>query len=669
MVNLPLLRTLDVTGYGLFPGDGTGEPGLHVRFIPGLTLILGANGLGKTTLVTMLYRLLTGPNDVSGLTAGGELGTARLRVIPLRGSARQTFAQRVADNAAEATARLTFDAGGVEVSVERGLRDLTLRSFSIAGAPSTQDEQQYQDAMVELAKVSTFSDWVLLLRYIVFYFEDRRSLVWDPSAQRQLLRVLFLEPDQAQHWADREREILEEDSRLRNMQSVLNRLESEISHVESLAVDEPEVREKLQEIDNDQQEAQESLDRATSTLLDVEARHERARLRFLTLEQDREGRYRELERAQLLAVNARLPQHSDSARYILAQILTEDHCLVCGSDVPDVSQSMESRIQGNECVICGSKLSDGNAETPIDLTDARITTREQEFQRVESELGTAKAALEESEEERKRTGNEVEELHARIAQNRAWMEQLVRRLPPEERELRQQRHEYLSMRAVLKEGQSQLADMRSAFEEVITLANVAVRAKAAEVQNSFTAYARDFLVEDCHLEWSPRLDRLGQSGQSFEFPAFGLALGGSDFIESVRRSGPDDVSESQREFIDISFRMALAKVAAFHHVTTLVMDAPESSLDAVFVGRAAKVLSTFSYPGAGNCLVVTSNIVVGGLVPALLQGATVESDWDERIVDLLAVATPTAAVLNLKDEYVKAKDELLDRARSNSPQA
>ncbi len=61
MINLPVFDRLDVTNYGLFPGKQD-EPGLHVPFIPGLTLVLGANGLGKTTLVTMLYRMLTGPS-------------------------------------------------------------------------------------------------------------------------------------------------------------------------------------------------------------------------------------------------------------------------------------------------------------------------------------------------------------------------------------------------------------------------------------------------------------------------------------------------------------------------------------------------------------------------------------------------------------------------------
>ena len=286
MISLPLLNRLDVTGYGLYPGGNPAAPGLHVRFRPGLTLVLGANGLGKTTLVTMLYRLLTGPYDISALMRGSDLGNASLRITKLAGIRQRTFAKRVADSAARATARLVFDVGGEQVVVERNLRDLSLRAFNVGTSPPSQDEGQYQSEMIRLANVSTFSDWILLLRYIVFYFEDRRSLVWDPSAQRQLLRILFLRPDESQKWIEREREILEMDTRVRNIRAVATGEERSLSYDQSLATSEPAIREELRELEQRHRTATESLDEITSELFAIEARHEGARLRFHTLEQE-----------------------------------------------------------------------------------------------------------------------------------------------------------------------------------------------------------------------------------------------------------------------------------------------------------------------------------------------------------------------------------------------
>jgi uncharacterized protein YhaN len=71
MINFPVLERLDISQYGLFPGPEGGQAeGLHVDFQPGITLIIGANGLGKSTLVTIIFRLLTGPFDIPGLASG-----------------------------------------------------------------------------------------------------------------------------------------------------------------------------------------------------------------------------------------------------------------------------------------------------------------------------------------------------------------------------------------------------------------------------------------------------------------------------------------------------------------------------------------------------------------------------------------------------------------------
>ena len=107
------------------------------------------------------------------------MGTASLQVRDLRPGVQTTFGHRVVDGAIRASARLVLHIGTEEVSIERNLRDLTLRSFSIGGGggANSDDEQECQEAMARLANVSSFGDWILLLRYIVFYFEDRRSLI------------------------------------------------------------------------------------------------------------------------------------------------------------------------------------------------------------------------------------------------------------------------------------------------------------------------------------------------------------------------------------------------------------------------------------------------------------------------------------------------------------
>ena len=519
--------------------------------------------------------------------------------------------------------------------------------------------------MARLANVSSFGDWILLLRYIVFYFEDRRSLVWDPTAQRQLLRILFLEPELAQEWTSHERVILETDSEFRNLRAVTNRQERHLANDESLVATEQGIREQLKELEHFLKSANESLDQVNFELPDIEDRHEKARLRFFTLEHQRESKYRELERAQLIAVNARLPGLSDSVRYILAQLLSEARCLACGNSVPSTMESMNARIRGNACVICGTDLATVMDQIPAYISEDEINLLLVQLRKIDDELEGARNILDESRSERSETSTKIQEQRAAIADSTARMETLLNRLPPAENQLYERRQELASYRSTLGILQRDLEAKRESFEQFISEANAAVEAQTSQVQESFGKYAHEFLLEDCQLVWAPRPAQLGQSGRRFEFPAFGLELGGSNFSGTLRRSGPDDVSESQREFVDISFRMALAQVGAAGHVTSLVFDAPESSLDAVFVNRAARVLGAFGQPEAGNRLIVTSNLVDGKLIPALLKEATDKGRRAERVVDLLAIAAPTAAVKSLREEYNKARDQMLKQAEED----
>jgi hypothetical protein len=141
---------------------------------------------------------------------------------------------------------------------------------------------------------------------------------------------------------------------------------------------------------------------------------------------------------------------------------------------------------------------------------------------------------------------------------------------------------------------------------------------------------------------------------------------GTDFPSPVRRTGPEQVSESQREFIDLAFRMALMKVAGSDGVSSLVIDAPESSLDAVFVTRAAKVLARFAKPSKGNRLLITSNLVEGKLIPELLTMSSLLGKRLSRLVNLFNVAEPTAATRKLDQEYRQVMSDLIGRVEHDS---
>jgi hypothetical protein len=224
----------------------------------------------------------------------------------------------------------------------------------------------------------------------------------------------------------------------------------------------------------------------------------------------------------------------------------------------------------------------------------------------------------------------------------------------------------MSLRGRLEGLRQDLNALRQDFEDLVKTDMLTIAENKTVVIDAFQTFAEGFLFESCKLKWAPHKDRVGQTGPTVDYPAFEFEMSGSDFPSPVRRSGPDQVSESQREFIDLAFRMTLMKVASDNGSGSLVIDAPESSLDAVFSERAAKVLARFGAPTGNNRLLVTSNLVEGNLIPQLLREAKIASPRSSRVVDLLRIATPTTAIRVLAADYSRVRDEIFAAAKETA---
>lgn len=660
VINLPVLYQLDVEDYGLFPGSES-NPGLHTTITPGLKLILGANGLGKTTLVTILYRMLTGPSDIPNLDSADDLGTRRLVAKRLNFWDRQIFAQRVRDGAAEARATLGFYLGETNILITRSLKTLDLLNLCINDEEIVATDDAFEQIVQERAGVSSFGDWILALRLLTFYFEDRRALIWDPTAQIQLFRLLFLPPNEAEEMTVNEREILELDSTVRNTRYILRRQERTIARTEGSLKTADEIRQQLKLSQAIQQTETARLDELNDQLATATANREEARLNALKAEQDHESAMRNLERLQLRAIEDAFPNATEVGKYVIGQILAEDKCLTCGSIVPEFAQEIQDRIHQQRCPVCGSSRNGDDAHRSTSKRDHGNVMRQVEG--LEQQVHASSMQKEAVEEAFDNLLNEIAALNASTTRRTAYIDELVRRLPPAEQKVHEQRSVLTAARAQLAEEQARLFQLRQEFKEFMAAVNQKIAQRSDAIKTAFDEYAEGFLFESCELAWSPRKRTVGQEGELVEYAAFQLDMTGSDFETVHRRTGPAQVSESQREFIDLSFRMALIDIASGGG-GSLVVDAPESSLDAVFATKAADVLIRFCETRDTNRLVVTSNLVDGDMIPELMKKASVQSEQDPRIVDLLEIAIPTAAVRRYQAQYVAVRRNLFQRARA-----
>ncbi|MDG4814690.1 ATP-binding protein [Micromonospora sp. WMMD956] len=655
-----MLEELTIKEYGLYPGTSK-HPGVRVTFKPGLTLVLGANGLGKTTLVTIMYRMLTGGHELPNMVAGREFGNRTPEARSLSRIDRRVFADRVIDDAAGATAALTFRLGRSSFRVSRSLHDLSIRSFTIDDEEQDASDTAYQAAIQDHANVPSFGDMIFLLRHLTFYFEDRRALVWDASAQRQLLRLLFLDRETAKQQASKEREIFTLDSSVRNLQYAIGREEKRAARTEKVIGSADEVRQKLQLLQGIQEDELEQLAELEEALAIVEARRQQARVNALTAEQAQESALRAVERQQLSMIRNSFPSASETARYLVGHIVANQSCLVCQSDVPGFAADLQARVLERRCVVCNSNITERTV--PRQRTNRTLTKALKDLEAAETQATAAVGERDASEAEYDARVSIIAELTARTANRAVDIDNLIKRLPPSDKAVHEHRTYLSTMRAGLAADRQKLESLRDEFGMFAARINRDIASRKEEIKRAFRSFATDFLLEGCELVWAPRKGRLGETGGLVDFPAFELEMTGTDYHSAVRRSGPQQVSESQREFIDLAFRMALMQVAT-EGGTTMVIDAPESSLDAVFVARAADVLTRYGEPSSGNRLLITSNLVEGDLIPALLRNAGIQSSRDERVVDLLAIATPTAATEQLHEQYQEVRTRIFARARA-----
>jgi len=571
---------------------------------------------------------------------------------------------RVKDEAANATATLQFTMGNSIVEVTRSLASLAVIRLAVDGVETQATEDMFQAIVGDLSGLPAFGDWILILRYLVFYFEDRRALVWDPTAQRQILRLLLLPTEVASQWAAKERSVLELDSRVRNLQSALNREEGVERQARAKASQGAAVVDQLAKLDQTLRTQVAELEAASDALPAADEARQQARLRALSFEQQNDIARRNLEQLQFRQIAHTFPTRDETGRYLMSRLLSTGVCQTCGTSVPEVAAALAARIAESYCVVCGSH---------IDGTSRRGRAARAELQQLTETVGQLEAARSASVEAREAAEADYDRLVSDFARlddaasrTRAEIAALVRRLPPDEKSLRQQAAEVSSLRGRLERLKAELDQERGEFESLVRRDMRTIADHREPIISNFREFAQGFLLEASALRWAPHKSRVGQTGPRVDFPAFEVEMGGSDFPSPVRRSGPDQVSESQREFVDLAFRMTLMHVTGTTGSGSIVIDAPEASLDAVFSERAASVLVRFADPVRNNRVIVTSNLVDGQLIPKMLREADIDSATDERIVDLLRLATPTKAVSELAEEYATVRDRLFQSARETS---
>ncbi|PZW71311.1 AAA domain-containing protein [Pseudomonas sp. URMO17WK12:I1] len=653
-INLPVIEQLAIDNYSLYPGEG--KSGLDLSFSDGITVIAGINGIGKTTLLTLLLRMLLGPTDPE--KAMRSLGRVSQRKL-VKLEKFNFFANRVPEVLDEnSTATLQFSLGDEKIVLTRYMKDMALKSvkFSVR-AFSPQTEIELVEELARRAGLLSGYDFHVVVRYLQFFNEDRLPLLWDPGAQFELYKILFFDEEIASALNSVFADIQSIDTDYRNRVHQLNKRREALPPVrKSSAAIEVEALDKMIEA------AQESYQKANENFLAKRARFEELQKAIIDLDiqaEDAQIELAELEQ-QLTQQDARfilqaLPTMGSKEKFLMQGFATGCGCFICGSKSKNHIGNISEKTRNGHCFVCDAPVGAADTAniTPITAhvvlaTEGKIDTLLISAANIDAQRKAAELELSKATDDVRLAANErVNLLQGLDALNA----QRPDRSAADPFSLRGEIEREETALKLLAEHRKELT---ASYRKTIENARLRMEEFKEDLRRRLTEYASSFLQEQVSVSFNNETPfKLATGAQEVHIPSFTINMtSGTHKIAHERRTS-NSVSESQKEFLDLAFRMTLLDIVGQEGPTMLVIETPEASLDSWFMRRAAELMRRFAPELGGNKRKVfaTSNVNGTLMIPALLglvgDDGSIKKLTRERehhFVNLLKLTPPPAAL-------------------------
>lgn len=660
MINFPVIKSIHVKDYGLYCGENNN--GNLVRdMLSGVNLIVGVNGIGKTTLLTMLLRSLAGPKDID---SGGDLGRGARKTTPVD---RQYFARRVRDNAANATIKTEIQLGSKTIFIERYLKNLSIKflkvgDLEVKGENAEHFESLYERAVIEASGLPTFYDFILVLRFVCFFLEDRQPLIWDKNAQYEVLRALFGDNVNPIAYFEAYNKMTSLDSELRNHNAALSRMENRLMKAAAAKESEPVLAQKLKELTQLSEGLTETLESLENQSAEARKAAYESRQKLEAAKFDLQIKRTELAGLQKIFLVGLFKTAEEDVAHKVLNTLIHGKCTLCGSSEKGAIETLRENAEKGLCPIC---------HTPHELHEhhqqdvpSTITT---DINKSELVINTLLGQINNLEADTHLLTNNFHNLTQKASETRYKLHsintektELARQLKPDE-----DTHQINDDLRRLRELGNEMAEERKTQElfvkQFLEEVEERVNARWQSIADRFATYISGFMAETCTLTYKVDERTLfqGTTDVLVGFPLFSVKLTSGIFdsaTEAPSRNSMTEVSESQKEFIDLAFRMSVISEVANDAPSMFVVETPEASLDSVFVPRAGAMIRRFlEENGQSRYLVASVNLNREAMIPALF-GVPSEFDinkfLDNKDYEGISNALKQSIPLSKRDDHI-----------------
>lgn len=642
-IYLPELLSINIKNYTLYPN------GLDYTFdfVKGVNLVLGGNGMGKTTFVNIVRFAILGLYK----KPFGYTRTYQGNIIEKRQLFPQSyFSNRMDDTIlinTSPTVSIRMKLNGTVVELTRDLVSITLTNLKV-------DEKEVDGMLVNqfnyeklsnIAKKDTlpfkyeqlvrnktnldFDDLIFFVNEVLYFGEDHKTILWNDGetssdVQNELFNKYFNDPDldkkrqeairQAKYFDSLSRHSSED---MRAINKVLNKMKvpsvsnNSDANGANTAFQLIELKGKIIELDTrlksiqfersaknrDISLLQNEINKTSLSANDVDRKLKQIeeRLNSHIWETLHPSYNVFVKNIQLNHVCPMCNQHNEELVIKVAH--NENNCFVCDNVITkNADAGLRNRYESTSAYRKSLYQSINSKKRAIEVIEQQITVLDEEFSKVELQKRQIQQQIRELEYENAMSDNANNSIQP-------FLDEINRLTLQKESYQKQSEEQYNIAASISREIEDVITENVHAFSSI------------------FAGYAGKFLGVSCELTY---IKQSGDANKRF-YPV----------IDGKARFYADEMSESQRFFVDHSFRMS---ILTFFYTTPAfyIVETPDSSLDISYESNAASVFVEFLKNP--NSLIITSNLNNSLFVEHLLS----QKNMDFAIVGLLDIAKQSA---------------------------
>ena len=637
-IYLPELLSINIKNYTLYPN------GLDYSydFVKGINLILGGNGMGKTTFVNIIKFGLIGlyKRQRDYTRTYKERAIVKRLLYPW-----DYFNARKDDNIivdGEATVSLRFKINNTLFIVKRSLDSGNLLSVQVdneklLGTIISEDKYEklsikmqssyllskYEDAIIRYSNLS-FDDLIFFVNEILFFGEDHKTVLWNDGfdgrydVQNELFNKYFNEPelDIQRQEAQRQTRYFDSLSRhksedMRVITNLLNKItkDSDTANVvlESKTEDIILLKNKLGELKSQLDNIHLSRNNISLEISQLQGEINTTSLKVADVDKEKNA----VEKA----LNTKIWEQLNPQYDVYIKNIQLNHiCPMCNQTDEELVRKVE--IHPTHCFSCNNEIhlsEDKELNQKYKEITAihkelyqSISNKQRKVKFLENELDRLDYEYKEIDLKRRSILQQIRELEYKNSSNDQ---------PLKLQALYDEYEKYLKEK---EEYQRKSIEYSKIEQNLTKQIEGEILKNVSKFSDIFSSFAESFLGVKCSLTYT-KYDSTSSIRRFYPV------------IDGKIRRSEESLSESQRFFIDHSFRMSI--LTFFYQTPTFyIVETPDSSLDISYEKNAANVFMRFL--NNPNSIIITSNLNNSSFISHLIERKNVQFS----LIGLLEIA-------------------------------